>query len=39
MTRPAGDDRVIGGYQWRVGGTYAQTTNGSLTWTPPTSGT
>ncbi|WP_329533120.1 PA14 domain-containing protein [Streptomyces sp. NBC_01450] len=40
MTRPAGDDRVIHGYQWRVtGGAYAQTTDGSLTWTPPASGT
>jgi fibronectin type 3 domain-containing protein len=40
MTRPAGDDRVIRGYQWHVtGGAYAQTTNGSFTWTPPTSGT
>ncbi|MFF7210899.1 hypothetical protein ACFZAU_10215 [Streptomyces sp. NPDC008238] len=42
MSRPAGDDRVIGGYQWRIiGGTdtgYQRTPDATLTYIPPAKG-
>ncbi|MEV5785028.1 hypothetical protein AB0L42_29045 [Streptomyces sp. NPDC052287] len=42
MSRQTGDDRVIGGYQWRVYGTtdtgYHRTSDTTVTWTPTTSG-
>ncbi|MFG2417881.1 fibronectin type III domain-containing protein [Streptomyces sp. NPDC048448] len=42
MSRQAGDDRVIGGYQWRVYGAtdtgYHRTSDTTVTWTPTKSG-
>ncbi|MFE2544507.1 hypothetical protein [Actinacidiphila glaucinigra] len=42
MSRPAGDDRVIGDCLWHIiGGTdtgYHQTPDTTLTWIPPTRG-
>ncbi|MGW1722748.1 fibronectin type III domain-containing protein [Streptomyces sp. NPDC002306] len=42
MSRQAGDDRLIGGYQWRIfGGAdsgYQRTSDTSVTWTPTRTG-